>query len=215
MRGGVVGACHRSAQAWPGTFSLYTALDRATGKVIGSLHSRHRALEFKKFLQTLDQEVPRNLAVHLILETSSTHKTSAIQRWPLTHTSCSISPDLELRLNLSRALVSGVDHQAAAPQRASLRASANTDIRAWNATWNEDPRPYVWTKPPRSCGRATAGARAENNPANLTLDAAPAPSAPQPVLQRHEIDTRHQRRSDSQARSSPGSSGRTTANALG
>jgi len=119
-----VGACHRSAQAWPGTFSLYTALDRATGKVIGSLHSRHRALEFKKFLQTLDQEVPRNLAVHLILETSSTHKTSAIQRWPLTHTSCSISPDLELRLNLSRALVSGVDHQAAASQRASLRASA-------------------------------------------------------------------------------------------
>ena len=41
-----------------GTSSLYAALDLATGKVIGRLHSRHRAIEFKKFLQTLDREVP-------------------------------------------------------------------------------------------------------------------------------------------------------------
>ena len=40
-----------------GTSSLYAALDLSTGKVIGSLHSRHRAIEFKKFLQTIEQEV--------------------------------------------------------------------------------------------------------------------------------------------------------------
>src|SRR6516165_7165372 len=48
-----------------GTSSLYAALDLTTGKVIGRLHSRHRAIEFKKFLQTLDQEVPAELDVHL------------------------------------------------------------------------------------------------------------------------------------------------------
>jgi transposase len=42
-----------------GTSSLYAALDLATGKVIGRPHSRHRAIEFKQFLATLDRECPR------------------------------------------------------------------------------------------------------------------------------------------------------------
>src|SRR5215211_3885544 len=50
-----------------GTSSLYAALDLTTGKVISSLHSRHRAIEFKKFLQTIDQNVPADLAVHVVL----------------------------------------------------------------------------------------------------------------------------------------------------
>ena len=58
-----------------GTSSLYAALDLATGKVIGRLHKRHRAIEFHKFLQTIDQQVPEHLDVHLVLDNSSTHKT--------------------------------------------------------------------------------------------------------------------------------------------
>jgi transposase len=68
-----------------GTSSLYAALDITTGKVIGALHSRHRAIEFKKFLQTIDREVPDDLAVHLVLDNSSTHKTPTIQRWLAAH----------------------------------------------------------------------------------------------------------------------------------
>jgi len=68
-----------------GTSSLYAALDLTTGKVIGALHSRHRAIEFKTFLTTLDREVPAHLDVHLGLDNSSTHKTPAIQRWLAAH----------------------------------------------------------------------------------------------------------------------------------
>ena len=68
-----------------GTSSLYAALDLTTGKVIGRLHSRHRAIEFKKFLATLEREVPEDLAVHLVLDNSSTHKTPEIKRWLLAH----------------------------------------------------------------------------------------------------------------------------------
>ncbi len=68
-----------------GTSSLYAALNLTTGKVIGALHSRHRAIEFKKFLQTIDREVPGDLAVHLVLDNSSTHKTPLIQRWLAAH----------------------------------------------------------------------------------------------------------------------------------
>ena len=61
-----------------GTSSLYAALDLATGKVIGSLHARHRAIEFKKFLVTIDRQVPADLAVHVVLDNASTHKTPVI-----------------------------------------------------------------------------------------------------------------------------------------
>jgi hypothetical protein len=59
-----------------GTTSLFAALDMATGKVIGSLHRRHRASEFKKFLERIDDEVPVDLDVHLILDNYATHSVS-------------------------------------------------------------------------------------------------------------------------------------------
>jgi transposase len=68
-----------------GTSSLYAALDLTSGKVIGSLHSRPRAIELKKFLQTLEHEVPADLEVHLVLDNSSTHKTAAIKSWLAAH----------------------------------------------------------------------------------------------------------------------------------
>jgi hypothetical protein len=66
-----------------GTSGLYAAWDILTGEVIGSLHARHRAIEFKKFLQTLDCEVPADLDVRVILDNSSTHKTPAVKKWLL------------------------------------------------------------------------------------------------------------------------------------
>src|SRR5947209_6342660 len=68
-----------------GTSSLYAALDLTTGKVISALHARHRAVEFKQFLQRIDREVPSELDVHLVLDNSSTHKTPAIHRWLAAH----------------------------------------------------------------------------------------------------------------------------------
>ena len=107
-----------------GTSSLYAALDIATGKVIGSLHSRHRAIEFKKFLQTLDREVPAELEVHLILDNSSTHKTpgdpTLAARAPPVRSA--LHPDLELVAEPRRALVLRADDQKATPRHPPLRA---------------------------------------------------------------------------------------------
>ena len=68
-----------------GTSSLFAALNATSGKVIRSLHARHRAIEFKKFLQKIEHEVPAGLDVHLILDNYSTHKTPAIKRWLAAH----------------------------------------------------------------------------------------------------------------------------------
>jgi transposase len=131
-----------------GTSSLYAALDLTTGKVIGSLHARHRAIEFRTFLQTLDREVPTELDVHLVLDNSSTHKTPAIQRWLTAHPRFVVhfTPTSSSWLNL-------VERWFAELTTKKLRRGAhrsvrqlNADIRAWIETWNENPRPFVWTK---------------------------------------------------------------------
>src|SRR5512143_2389980 len=68
-----------------GTTSLFAALDVQTGRVIGECHRRHRTVEFRQFLDTIDRAVPPALNVHLILDNYGTHKTPAIHRWLLRH----------------------------------------------------------------------------------------------------------------------------------
>jgi transposase len=131
-----------------GTSSLYAALNLASGKVIGRTHARHRAIEFKKFLTTIDREVPGHLDVHLVLDNNSTHKTPAIQKWLAAHPRFVLhfTPTSSSWLNL-------VERWFAELTTKLLRRGAhrsvrelNTDIRAWIDTWNDDPRPFVWTK---------------------------------------------------------------------
>jgi transposase len=131
-----------------GTSSLYAALDISTGKVISSLHARHRALEFKKFLQTLDREVPEELDVHVILDNSSTHKTPAIQRWLVAHPRfvMHFTPTSSSWLNLVERWFSELTTKKL--RRGTHRSvrELNADIRAWIETWNDEPKPFIWTK---------------------------------------------------------------------
>ena len=76
-----------------GTSSLYAALDLTTGKVIGRLHGRHRAIEFKQFLQTIDREVPADLDVHWCSTTARrTRRPRSSAGWPRTRASSCTSP---------------------------------------------------------------------------------------------------------------------------
>jgi transposase len=131
-----------------GTTTLFAALDAVTGKVIGSLHRRHRTAEFKRFLAKLDREVPAGLEVHLILDNYATHKTETIKKWLLAHPRFQLhfTPTGSSWLNLverwfaeltNKKLRRGVHRSVQALER---------DIRAWVADWNDNPRPYVWTK---------------------------------------------------------------------
>ncbi len=131
-----------------GTSSLYAALDLATGQVIGRLHSRHRAIEFKKFLQTIDREVPADLDVHVVLDNSSTHKTPAVKTWLQAH------PRFVLHFTpTSSSWLTLVERWFGELTTKKLRRGAhrsvrelNADIRAWIENWNDNPKPYVWTK---------------------------------------------------------------------
>jgi transposase len=131
-----------------GTSSLYAALDIASGQVIGSLHARHRAIEFKKFLQTIDAAVPAEYAVHVVLDNASTHKTPAVKRWLLAHPRFVLhfTPTSSSWLNLvERWFGELTTKKLRRGTHRSVRA-LNADIRSWIQTWNDNPRPYVWTK---------------------------------------------------------------------
>jgi transposase len=131
-----------------GTSSLYAALDLTTGKVIGRLHSRHRAIEFKRFLQTLDREVPADLAVHLVLDNASTHKTPLIKRWLLAHPRFVLhfTPTSSSWLNLVERWFSELTTKKLKRGAHRSTRQLNHDIRAWIETRNDDPKPYIWTK---------------------------------------------------------------------
>lgn len=131
-----------------GTTTLFAALDVASGQVIGSLHRRHRALEFRKFLTKIDTEVPDELDVHLVCDNLSTHKTPAITRWLDAHPRFHLhfTPTSSSWLNqVERWFGLLTDKQLRRGVHKSLPA-LEKDIRTWVITWNENPRPFVWLK---------------------------------------------------------------------
>jgi DDE superfamily endonuclease len=86
--------------------------------------------------------------VHLVLENSSTHKTPAIQRWLAAHPRFVLhfTPTSSSWLHLVERWLTELTNK---PLRRGAHRSVrqlNADIRAWIDSWNEDPRPFVWTK---------------------------------------------------------------------
>jgi transposase len=131
-----------------GTTTLFAALEVATGRIIGSLHRRHRAEEFKSFLAKLDKQVPPELSVHLICDNYATHKTPAVKKWLLAHPRFQLhfTPTGSSWLNLvERWFAELTNKQLRRGVHKSVQA-LEADIRSWIATWNSDPKPYVWTK---------------------------------------------------------------------
>ncbi len=63
-----------------GTVSLFAALDVKTGQVIGAVRRRHRAGEFRSFLDHIETSVPADLDVHIIVDNYST-KAPTVRRW--------------------------------------------------------------------------------------------------------------------------------------
>jgi transposase len=131
-----------------GTTSLFAALDAKSGKVISQLHRRHRTIEFRKFLDTIDTQVPAALEVHLVLDNYATHKTATIHRWlakrPRFH--LHFTPTSSSWLNLvERWFALLTDRQIRRASHRSTLALENS-IKQYIEFTNENPKPFVWTK---------------------------------------------------------------------
>jgi transposase len=131
-----------------GTTTLFAALDTETGKVIGECHRRHRSIEFRKFLDTIDQAVPAGLDVHLIMDNYGTHKTVLIRRWlarrPRFHVH--FTPTSASWINMvERFFAMLTDKQIRRGVHRSTRMLEKA-IRDYLNLHNQSPRPFCWTK---------------------------------------------------------------------
>jgi len=131
-----------------GTTSLFAALDVKAGTIVGKCMARHRASEFRKFLDEIERNVPANLDVHIIMDNYATHKTKPIRNWfakrprwnvHFTPTSASWINQVErfFALLTERALKRGVFGSVAELEKA---------IKAYIEATNANPKPFRWTK---------------------------------------------------------------------
>jgi transposase len=131
-----------------GTTSLFAALNVKSGKIIAEHHRRHRGIEFRKFLLTIDQNVPQELEVHLVLDNYGTHKTPMIQRWLLRHPRFHLhfTPKGASWINQVERFFADLTNQQI--KRGAHRSTVELEraIREYIDARNKNPRPFVWTK---------------------------------------------------------------------
>lgn len=131
-----------------GTTSLFAALDIATGRVIGKCFSRHRATEFRRFLDEIEANVPPDLDIHLVMDNYATHKAPIVRAWlvrrprwhvHLTPTSSSWLNQVErfFALLTDKQIRRGVHRSVGALQAA---------IQGFIDQHNEQPKPFRWTR---------------------------------------------------------------------
>jgi transposase len=130
-----------------GTVDLYAALSILDGAVIGQCTARHRHQEFLGFLRKLDHEFPKSLALHLVLDNSSTHSHPNVRAWLDAHPRFHLHfvPTSSSWLNLVESLFADLTKRRL--RRGSfVSVAALTDaITDYLASRNLDPRPFVWT----------------------------------------------------------------------
>lgn len=131
-----------------GTTSLFAAMNVADGTVISATHRRHRAAEFVSFLKKIDAEVPDGLDVHVVCDNYGTHKTPGVNAWLERHPRFHMhfTPTYSSWLNQVERLFAEITRQML--QRSDHRSvqALERDVREWVRAWNENPRPFKWTK---------------------------------------------------------------------
>lgn len=131
-----------------GTTSLFAALNVATGNVLGQMHRRHRSIEFRKFLDLIDESVPGELQVHLILDNYSTHKSPLIRNWlvkrPRFHVH--FTPTYGSWINMVERWFGLLTERQI--RRGAYRSVSELEkaIHEFLEAHNEAPKPFVWTK---------------------------------------------------------------------
>jgi transposase len=130
-----------------GTTTLFAALNTLEGTVIGTCFPRHRNIEFRKFLRQIDESIPPELDIHMILDNYGTHKHPKVQSWLKKHARFHLhfTPTSSSWLNLVerwfRELTDKRIRRGSFPSVPDLIAA----IKEFIDTNNDTPKPFIWT----------------------------------------------------------------------
>jgi transposase len=131
-----------------GTTNLYAALDVASGRVIAEMTDRHRAEEFRRFLNLINRSVPAELDVHLVVDNVSTHKTPEIHRWLVRHPRFHLhfTPTYSSWMNLVERWFAELTTKWLRRGTHRSTKELQASISDWVDRWNDDPKPFAWHK---------------------------------------------------------------------
>ena len=144
-----------------GTTCLFAALEVLQGKVIGQCYARHRHQEFLKFLRRLDAEFPGEVALHLVMDNYGTHKHPTVQAWLTRHPRfvCHFVPTSSSWLNLVERWFGELTSKRIRRDSFLSVADLIAAIHEFLETWNQHPRPFVWTATVESIVAKLSGCR--------------------------------------------------------
>jgi transposase len=129
-----------------GRIDLFAALNILDGTVVTEFHKRHRHQEFLVFLRTIDECVPQELDIHMVMDNLGTHTQPDVKRWFERHPRFKLhfTPKGTSWINMVEAWFSQLTKKQI--RRNSFR-NVNDVIKAVNEfveTYQENPRPFVW-----------------------------------------------------------------------
>ncbi|HTI69409.1 MAG TPA: IS630 family transposase [Candidatus Limnocylindria bacterium] len=130
-----------------GTTTLFAALNVQSGEIISQCRRRHRHQEFLAFLRHLDQSVPAELDLHLIVDNYSTHKHPQVRAWlaarPRYHVH--YTPTYSSWLNQVERWFGLITQRAIRRGSFSSVKELVGRIKAFVEHYNRNPKPFVWT----------------------------------------------------------------------
>ena len=131
-----------------GTTTLFAALNRLDGTVIGTCMPRHRHREFLRFLKLIDQQTPADLDLHLIVDNYATHKTPAVKRWLKAHARFHMhfTPTSASWLNMVERFFAEITQNRIRRGVFKSVAELKSAIMEYLERHNADPKPFIWTK---------------------------------------------------------------------
>lgn len=130
-----------------GTTTLFASLDMMDGKVIGQFYARHRHQEWIKFLTVLDRSYPSDMSLHVIMDNYGTHKSPAVKAWLKRHPRffCHFIPTSSSWLNMVERWFKELTDKAIRRGSFANVPVLQKAIEDYLSSWNDDPRPFVWT----------------------------------------------------------------------
>ena len=130
-----------------GTTTLFAALNVLTGTVLGLCLPRHRNGEFLRFLRKIDREVPKGLAIHLILDNYGTHNHANVKAWLAKHPRFHLhfTPTSSSWLNLVERWFRDLTDKAIRRGVFNSVPDLITAIEEYLRVHNDDPKPFIWT----------------------------------------------------------------------
>jgi putative transposase len=130
-----------------GTTTLFAALDIATGNVLTRCKKRHRHHEYLDFLKHVDDNVPQELEIHLVVDNYSTHKHPRVKRWLAAHPRYHVhyTPTYASWLNQVETWFHLITQKAIRRGTFKSVKELKAKIEQFVKHYNVNSRPFVWT----------------------------------------------------------------------